>query len=117
MKTILVAVALVLVATGGAQAQTVSGAQITAEWADKTAHGKLPDGRPISMRLGKDGRVNLSGTFNDTGTWRPTDTGYCTTYRNIRNGAEACFNVEKAGDKFVVTNKNGSLGGTFTEIK
>jgi len=117
MKPILGALAATLATICAAQAQTVTGAQIMADWTDKTTHATLPDGRAATLQFAKDGKITIKGAVNDTGTWKPTETGYCTKYRELRKGAEACFKVEKAGDKYVVTNTNGSPGGTITAIK
>ena len=64
------------------------------------------------------GTANVTaGNTSDSGTWRPADQGYCTTWATIRAGQERCFSVTKAGNTFKVANPDGSLSGYFTSIK
>ncbi|MEO8305656.1 MAG: hypothetical protein ABI724_16210 [Betaproteobacteria bacterium] len=70
------------------------------------------------MKLLADGTAQLSaGRTNDSGTWRLSDTGYCTTWKTIRAGQERCFSASKSGDRITVLDPDGSVSGYFTEIK
>ncbi len=54
---------------------------------------------------------------NDSGTWRLDDTGYCTTWRKIRDGRETCFTVRRQGDKLEVLSAEGVVTSTITELR
>jgi hypothetical protein len=87
-------------------------------WVDKDLVGVTANGAPVLMRLASDGKASLSaGNTRDTGTWRLSDAGYCTTWANIRAGQERCFTVVRAGTVFKVANPDGSPSGQFTQIK
>ena len=51
-----------------------------------------------TFHLRTDGRVEFRGNTSLDGTWRTSDKGYCTTYPNIRGGAEACFEIIRLVD-------------------
>ena len=97
-----------------AQDQTVSGEQIKATWAGKKVFARSAKGGLIDFHLKAAGTSQLSvGKMVDSGTWRPTETGYCAQWKKIRAGEEACFHVVNRDGKLLVLNTDGSLS---TEI-
>lgn len=101
-----------------AQDGPVPAKEIQDTWVGKDLVGTTAAGAPASMRLEADGRASLSaGTLKDSGTWRMSGTGYCTTWKSIRAGQERCFTVVRNGSAFNVLNPDGSLSGQFSSIK
>jgi len=101
-----------------AQEVTVTGKEIQDNWVGKTLSGTAANGAPVTMKLLTDGTATLSvGTRNDSGTWRATESGYCTTWKTIRSGQERCFTTRRSGSKVTVLNPDGSVSGQFDEIK
>lgn len=104
----------------GASAQEgpVSGKEIQETWVGKELTGTTARGGKVSMKLEADGKASLAaGTTSDTGTWRPAEQGYCTTWSTIRAGQERCFTVTRDGSQFKVLNPDGTLSGSFQSIK
>jgi len=101
-----------------AQSEAVTPKQIEETWVGKTLIGKTAAGAPATVKLLSDGTAQLiTGNTNDSGTWRLSDTGYCTTWKTVRPGQERCFTASKSADRITVLNPDGSLSGYFTEIK
>jgi len=101
-----------------AQEQPVMPKEIQDTWVGKTLVGTTANGAPATVRLLPDGTASLAaGSTNDMGTWRLSEQGYCTTWKNIRAGQERCFTVRRVGTKMSVFNPDGSLSGQFTEIR
>lgn len=87
-------------------------------WVGKTVSGRLPNGGPVSMLLRADGTGKVVvATIPYQGTWRLSETGYCTSWAGIRGGTERCFTVQRAGKVFVVINPDGSEGGRLDTIE
>lgn len=106
--------------TGPALAQeaAVSPSEIKDTWVGKELVGTTASGAAATMRLDAGGKASISaGTTSDTGTWRLSDTGYCTTWSRIRAGQERCFTVTRTGSTLRVFNPDGSLSGQFTSIR
>src|SRR4029079_354986 len=75
-----------LLAPAFAQEQVVSPREIQDAWVGKTLVGKTPGGAAVTLKLQSDGTASVSaGSTHDSGTWRPSEEGYCTTWRNIRS--------------------------------
>ncbi len=105
-------------ASAHAQEQQVTPKEIEATWVGKTLVGTAASGAPVTMKLSADGAASISaGSTNDSGTWRLSESGYCTTWKTIRSGQERCFTARRSGTKVAVLNPDGSLSGTFDEIK
>jgi hypothetical protein len=107
-------------ATGFAFAQEapVTPKEIEDTWVGRTLVGTTAAGAPVTLMLLSGGAAAVgAGSTSDTGTWRLSDSGYCTTWRTTRAGQERCFTARRAGTKITVHNPDGSLSGTFTEIK
>ena len=101
-----------------AQDVSVSAKEIQETWVGKELIGTTASGAKAWLRLESGGVASVTaGTTSDTGTWRLSDTGYCTTWKTIRPGQERCFTVTRSGSTFRVNNPDGSLSGFFTSIK
>ncbi len=101
-----------------AQEQPVTPKEIQDTWVTKTLIGTTANGAPVTLTLQPDGMASVAaGKTNDTGSWRLSEQGYCTTRKNIRSGQERCFTVRRAGTKMTVFNPDGSVSGQFTEVK
>ena len=100
------------------QGQSVTPKEIQDAWVGKSLIGKTAGGAPATLKLQPDGTASVSaGSTNDTGTWRLSEQGYCTTWKNIRSGQERCFTVTRAGTTMKVFNPDGSASGEFSEIR
>ena len=118
--TLAAAVSLLVIPFSSSLAQEapVSAKEIQDSWVGKDLTGTTASGARAAMRLEADGKASVSaGNANDTGTWRLSENGYCTTWKTIRAGQERCFTVVKAGELFKVLNPDGSLSGQFSSIK
>ena len=101
-----------------AQDQPIAPKEIQDSWVGKTLVGTTPNGAPATVKLQADNSASVSaGSTNDTGTWRLSEQGYCTTWKTIRAGQERCFTVRRSGTKIAVLNPDGSVSGYFNEIK
>lgn len=102
-----------------AQEGLVTGKEIQEQWVGKLLIGATPAGVPANLRLLADGSASISSgaATLDTGTWRPWEKGYCTTWSTIRRGQERCFTVQRTGPRITVLNPDGSVSGYFSEIK
>lgn len=87
-------------------------AQIRTEWTSRPLRAtSVSSGNSFTVTFAADGTMSLNTAsgFSDTGRWRPSDTGYCTTWRTIRNGAEECYTVRKSGQEYRIYKLNGTL--------
>jgi hypothetical protein len=117
-RTVLAVFGCLLLATAHAQERPVTPKEIEDTWIGKSLVGTTPNGAPALVKLQADGSAAVSaGSTNDTGTWRISDQGYCTTWKTIRAGQERCFTVRRDGVKMTVFNPDGSVSGYFTEIR
>ena len=99
-----------------AQEQLVLPKEIQDTWVSRTLIGTTANGARATLRLQPDGTASLAaGSTSDTGSWRLSEQGYCTTWKNIRAGQERCFTVRRVGAKMTVFNPDGSLSGQFTQ--
>lgn len=107
-----------LLAPAFAQEQAVTAKEIQDTWVGKTLVGRTTGGAAATLKLHPDGTASVSaGSANDSGTWRLSEEGYCTTWRNIRSGQERCFTVRRVGTTMKVFNTDGRVNGEFTEIR
>ncbi|MEO7245757.1 MAG: hypothetical protein ABIX12_11500 [Rubrivivax sp.] len=101
-----------------AQDGPVAPLEIKENWVGKDLLGLTSAGARVELRLEPDGKASVrAGTTSDTGTWRLSEAGYCTTWRTIRAGQERCYTVTRSGSAFTVANPDGSTSGSFTTIK
>ncbi|MCW5658471.1 MAG: hypothetical protein KIT60_12270 [Burkholderiaceae bacterium] len=120
IQAVVAALALIAVPHGSALAQDgpIPAKEIQDTWVGKDLSGTTTSGAKASMRLEPDGKASVSaGSTSDTGTWRLSENGYCTTWKTIRSGQERCFTVIRAGASFRVMNPDGSLSGQFNAVK
>lgn len=107
-------------AAGGvvhAQDQAMTGEQIKSGWAGKKVSGRSTTGGPVDLYIKADGTAQVSvGNTTDSGTWRPTETGYCAKWQKIRAGEERCFNVVNRAGKVLVLNADGSIGTEILKV-
>jgi hypothetical protein len=117
-KLAVAAFSFTTVAASYAQEQAVTPKEIRDGWVGKILVGTTASGAAVSLNLQADGTASVSaGSTNDAGTWRLSEQGYCTTWKNIRKGEERCFTVRRSGTKLTVFNPDGSVSGQFTDIK
>lgn len=95
------------------QGELLTPAQIEAAWVGKTLKAQSPKGKSYTLTFKVDGSAEISGDFQDKGTWRLSDTGYCTTWPGI-HGTENCFTVRKAGGQYTTIAANGSVNAMIT---
>jgi len=101
-----------------AQDPPVTPKEIQDTWVNKTLIGATASGAAVTLKLQPDGAASLvAGSTTDTGTWRLSEQGYCTTWKSIRAGQERCYSVRRAGAVMKVFNPDGSLSGEFKEIR
>ena len=101
-----------------AQDQPVAPKEIEESWVGRTLSGTNASGIAVTMRMQADGSASVAaGSTSDTGSWRLSDQGYCTTWKTIRAGQERCFTARRAGTRVTVLNPDGSVSGYFTEIR
>src|SRR5689334_22954242 len=68
-----------------------------------------PSGSTLMLTFNTDGSAKAIPTGKkkgETGTWRVSDTGYCTTWGK---GTEKCYTVQKIGDRYDVLNAKGGI--------
>ena len=68
-----------------------------------------PSGSTLMLTFNPDGSAKALPTGKkkgQNGTWRVSDTGYCTTWGK---GTEKCYTVQKIGDRYDVFNGNGAV--------
>lgn len=103
----------------GVQAQAMSPKEIQESLVGKPLAGKAGNDKAFTMTLQPDGVVSISGAAaNDTGIWRLSDAGYCTTWKTIRAGQERCFTVQRQeGGELIVYNLDGSISGRIDKLR
>lgn len=100
-----------------AQDQAMTGEQVKAAMVGKKVFGRSTSGGLVDFYMRADGTSEVAvGNMTDTGVWRTTDNGYCTTWKKIRPGQERCFAVVKRGDKMLILNPDGSVGTEILRI-
>src|ERR1041384_3387396 len=75
--------------------------EIRDQWVGRTLVGTSANGGKVTLMLRSDGSADLSGAANDSGTWRVSENGYCTTWKKIRAGQERCFTAHRSGTKIM----------------
>ena len=93
----------------GPQSRAVLGRVVRYRWT--TARGAqgyaLLDGKGAIRTFWETDAVN--------GRIRFTETGYCTRYRNVRNGKEDCYRLYRmAANEYRVFREDGQFSGTIT---
>lgn len=100
-----------------AQDQMVSGEQLKTMWVGKKVFARSAKGGLIDLYLKADGTSQVAvGKMVDSGTWSPTETGYCATWKRIRAGEERCFKVVNRDGKLLVLEPDGSLSTEILKV-
>jgi len=64
-----------------------------------------------------DGSVRVSGSIEDTGTWRIKDGKFCGSYVKIRQGAEGCMTIYRTGDwELSYFHFESPIAGVFIDV-
>ena len=114
--TRLSALSLWMLSSVHAQDTEVPAREIGESWTGKTLSGSTAQGATASMQFQADGTAVLqAGRMRDTGSWRVSESGYCTTWKTVRAGEERCFTVRRAGNRLTVLNPDGSVSGYFND--
>jgi hypothetical protein len=117
MRGVVLAAVAVAAPLSQAQEQIVTGPEIQSQWIGKDVLGRTNNGARVLMTLAADGSAKLLiGAVPDSGTWRPWEQGYCTTWKGLRGGQEMCFTVKRDGERFQLFRPDGSSGGVV-EVK
>lgn len=88
--------------------EPLSPSRIKAEWGNRTLQGTTPGNQNFNVLFGADGTLSFSsGTFSDSGRWRLTDTGYCSTWTTLRQGSEECYLVRKLDSVYKIYKLDG----------
>ncbi|MBE2263230.1 MAG: hypothetical protein IAE92_10845 [Burkholderiaceae bacterium] len=91
--------------------------EIKKSWVDKKVFARSISGVLVDFYLKSDGSAELStGNFSDSGTWKLSRDGYCTIWRKVRSGSEACFTVVKDGSNVVVLNADKSKNSEILKV-
>lgn len=97
--------------------ELLSPAQIKAEWSGHPLQIFIPTtARTFSVKFNDDWSTAFSakGDYQDTGTWRLSDIGYCTKWAKIRDGKEECYTVRKSGSEYRIYKLDGSVDAKAT---
>lgn len=106
-----------LSAPAQAQDQVVSGELLKTMWVGKKVFARSEKGGLIDLYLKADGTSQVAvGRMVDSGTWSPTETGYCAKWKRIRAGEEQCFKVVNREGKVLVLNQDGSLSTEILQV-
>ena len=88
------------------------------QWVGKVVVGSTTSGTPVELKLQPDGSASVvAGKTSDTGTWRPFEQGFCTTWKKIRASEERCFTGIVQGSTVKVFNPDGSAAGQYSEFR
>jgi uncharacterized membrane protein len=100
-----------------AQDSPMSPDEIKQAWVDKKVFSRGSTGAFFDFYLRSNGSAEVVGNSgSDSGTWRLSDTGYCTTWKKIRAGTERCFTVVKKGSSLIVFNPDLSVAAEVLKV-
>jgi uncharacterized membrane protein len=118
MKRVIVIAALLAVPFAAqAQETPLTPAEIKAAWVGKKVFARGANGSMLDLHMNADGSAAVAvGNFSDTGTWKLSDSGYCATWKRIREGKEACFTVVRRGNTVYILNADKSVNGEVLRI-
>jgi len=106
-----------LSAPAQAQNQVISGEQLKTMWVGKKVFARSAKGGLIDLYLKADGTSQVAvGKMVDSGTWSPTESGYCAKWKRIRAGEEQCFKVVSRDGKVLVLDLDGSLSTEVLQV-
>lgn len=118
VRQILSSIALLAPVLVSAQERALTPDDVKATWVGKVVIGSTTAGAPVELRLQADGTASVvAGTTVDSGTWRPSENGFCTTWKKIRANQERCFSGVIQDSGVSIFNPDGSAAGKYTEFK
>ena len=104
MKRMAFTLAVMLSATGLAQAKNLTGDQIQKALVGKNLTFTASGGGKNKAYYAPDGSAKITlGGKPDKGTWRVSGSKMCAKWTWIRDGKESCFTVAPAGDNVYKT--------------
>jgi uncharacterized membrane protein len=116
-RVILIAALLALPFAVQAQDKPLTPAEIKAAWIGKKLFARAANGNMLDLHMNSDGSAALTvGNFSDTGTWRLSDSGYCATWKRLREGKEACFTAVRRGSSVYILNADQSINGEILRV-
>lgn len=84
---------------------------------NKKLFTRVASGGLVDVSFLADGSATVSTpTVNDSGNWRLTETGYCATWKRLRDGKEGCFTMVRRGGSLFVLNLDGTLSAQILRI-
>lgn len=101
-------IATVLFVNGALANDFLKPDQIQNLLAGKKVLGQAGNGAMIEFQMNADFTATTSTAGGDTGKWRLSEDGYCTSWTKIRQGTEACFKISKVGANYFVMGPDGS---------
>lgn len=107
MKKVVCVFAGILVATAALANEFLKPDQIQTLLVGKKVIAQVGNGPMFDFQMNPDFTATTSAAGGDTGKWRMSDDGYCTTWNKIRAGSERCFRVSKVGFNHVVIGPDG----------
>ncbi|MEY4749676.1 MAG: hypothetical protein RIQ60_1890 [Pseudomonadota bacterium] len=111
------AVAVAAAASSPAPAP-LSAKDIKDGWVGKTLAGRTATSAAFTLAFAADGSAVLTvGSSKFDGAWRLSDSGYCTTWKNIRGAQERCYTASRSGEQIALNHADGSPGGVITSIR
>ncbi len=108
MKISLSIIATVFFANGALANDFLKPDQIQNLLVGKKVLGQASNGSIFDFQMNSDFTATTSAAGGDTGRWRLSEDGYCSTWTKIRQGKEACFKVSKVGANYFVDGPDGS---------
>lgn len=103
---------------GADAAREVGPAEFRRDLVGKTWTVELPNGDSATERVNADGTATISGAIEDSGHWRLSETGFCTTWTRMRDRNERCFTLDRGpGGMYRVYKPNGEVSLTILEVR
>jgi hypothetical protein len=108
MKIALSIVATVFLTHGALANDFLKPDQIQNLLVGKKILAQAANGSMVEFQMNSDFTATTSAAGGDTGRWRLSEEGYCTTWIKIRQGNESCFRISKLGANHFVIGPDGS---------
>lgn len=93
MKTALTVLAGMLMVSGATANTFLKPEEIQSLFVGKKVLGQMASGGMFDFQMNPDFTATTSAAGGDTGKWRLSADGYCSTWNKIRAGTERCFKV------------------------
>jgi hypothetical protein len=79
---------------------------------------ELPDGNTATEWVNADGTATITGGLEDSGRWRLSEDGFCTSWTKMREGGERCYTLDRTENGMYRAYKpNGELAITILEVR